>query len=46
MDTEFAYQSRRYKGFIGSLAVQKRELLFCQCTLILFDLLKVYSVIR
>ena len=46
MDTEFAYQSRNCKCFIGSLAVQKRELLFCQCTPILFDVLKVYFVIR
>jgi hypothetical protein len=46
MDTEFAHQSRRYKCFIGRIVVQKRELLFYQYILILFDALKVYFVIR
>ena len=40
---EFAYQSRCGKCSIGRPATQ-RDLLFYQCILMLFDLLKVYFI--
>jgi hypothetical protein len=42
--SEFAYQSGCGKWSIGGLATQQKDLLFYQCILILFDLLKVYFV--